>query len=267
MFSGELKGMEKQVIAVCGKGGVGKTVFSALLAKALTDSGIKPLLLIDADPAGGLGSAIGEQSTGSLAGVRDQLIASARRGETVQAANQLDYLVLQSLVERENHSLLAMGHSVERGCFCPANELLRASIDALVSAFAAVLIDGEAGIEQINRDVTRRVTRIIAVLDGSQRSVETLRLIVNMVRPTPVSVVANRMAMGDSGQLPEGVSLLGSIPENRALQKLDQEGRPLWELPPRNEAMAAVRRIVRALGYKESLSDIEVKTDKEGRPL
>jgi CO dehydrogenase maturation factor len=242
--------MERQVIAVCGKGGVGKTAFSALLSRVLIDSGVQPLLLIDADPAGGLTFAIGERSVNTLAGVRDRLIASARKGQSAQVANELDYLLLQALVERKTYSLLAMGHSAEKGCFCPANRFLKSAIDILISAFSAVLIDAEAGIEQINRDVTRRVSRIITVLDGSQKSVETLRLIRDMVADVPMSVVMNRGTGNKCGQdLPDGVEFLGVIPENKELRQFDREGRPLWTLAPANRALVAARKIVPRLGF------------------
>jgi CO dehydrogenase maturation factor len=45
-------------IAVSGKGGVGKTTFSALLIRALNDNN-KHVLAIDADPDANLASAIG----------------------------------------------------------------------------------------------------------------------------------------------------------------------------------------------------------------
>jgi CO dehydrogenase maturation factor len=239
--------MEKQVIAVCGKGGVGKTAFSAILSRVLIDADIRPLLLIDADPAGGLAAAINESAIDSLAAVRDRLIASARKGETMDVASKLDYLLLRALVERQKYSLLAMGHSSEKGCFCPANSLLRRAIDLLVSAFVVVLIDAEAGIEQINRDVTRGVTQIITVLDGSQKSISTLRLIAEMVHSTPISVVGNRMAPKELSKLPGNLELIGVVPENQALRQFDCEGRSLWELPPENEAVVAVRDIAKVL--------------------
>jgi CO dehydrogenase maturation factor len=68
-----------------------------------------------------------------------------------------------------------MGHNEEKGCFCPANKLLKNAIDSLIPAFRGVLIDAEAGIEQINRDVTGRVNRVIAVVDASQRCLERCR--------------------------------------------------------------------------------------------
>ena len=244
--------MEKMVIAVCGKGGVGKTVFSTLLSRTLIDANIRPLLLIDADPMGGLTAAIGEGPVHSLAGIRDRIIASARKRETADVASQLEYLLLEALVERDYYSLLAMGRSEEKGCFCPANDLLRDSIDLLVSKFSVVLIDAEAGIEQISRDVTRHVTGIVCIVDGSRRSTDTVRQIVKMVSPTKVSVVGNRLTAKEMSQLPGDLELLGAIPENGALRQFDREGRSLWELPADNEAVLAARGIAQALWRAES---------------
>jgi CO dehydrogenase maturation factor len=241
---------EKLVLAVCGKGGVGKTIFSALLARAAMEMGIRPLLLIDADPAGGLVSAIGERVAGTLAGARESLIATARRAndsEKMRLARQLDYLVLETLIERSDYSLLAMGHSSEKGCFCPANALLREAIDLLAEPFPVVLIDAEAGLEQINRQVTRRVNRIIAITDGSQRSGQTLGYISEIVSAERLSTVANRTSVVEDIHLPEGVPLLGVIPEDPTLRQFDVQGRSLWGLPADNPSFVAIQAIARTL--------------------
>ena len=245
---------QKPVMAVCGKGGVGKTVFSALFSRVLIEQGLTPLLLVDADPVGGLTSAIGEKAVNTLAGVRDRFIGEARKGNKAnlaQAADQLDYFVLNALVERKGYALLAMGHNAEKGCFCPANKLLKNAIDSLISSFAGVLIDAEAGIEQINRDVTGRVTRVVVVVDASQRSMDTLSMIVRMLGASQIKVVANRVSTDVAIDLPEGVELLGIIPENNELKQFDRDGRPLWNLPTDNEAMEAVRKIVQSHGLNK----------------
>jgi len=247
--------METKIIAVCGKGGVGKTSFSAMLARVLIDDGVRPLLLIDADPAGGLTMVTGEQAISSLAAVRDRLIESARRKKTRHVANQLDYLLFESLVERPGYSLLAMGHSAEKGCFCPANQLLRGAIDKLSRAFMVVLIDAEAGIEQINRDVTRDVDHIISIVDGSRQSLQTARLIKQMVDGIAVSVISNRLDEKSLGVFSDEINVLRSVPENKTLKRFNREGQSLLELPPDNEAVESVRCIARAIGlipkYKE----------------
>ena len=245
---------EKSVIAVCGKGGVGKTVFSALLARVLLEEGIKPLLLVDADPVSGLISAIGERPENTLAGVRDGFIGEVRKSGkagTAQASEQLDYFVFNALAEREGYALLAMGHNQEKGCFCPANKLLKNAIDKLIPGFACVLIDAEAGIEQINRDVTGQVTKVIVVVDGSQRSMDTLKMITTMVDKQDVCVVLNRAAGGIAADIPEGVKLLGDIPEDEEVRSYDRQGKPLWMLPDDNAALKAVRKIASRIENNE----------------
>jgi CO dehydrogenase maturation factor len=241
----------KPIFAVCGKGGVGKTVFSALFGRALKTAGVKPLLLIDADPAGGLVSAIGEKIENTLAGGRDKLIASAKRADgntKAELARQLDYFVLQALVERTDYSLLAMGRSREKGCFCPANTLLRETIDFLSDPFAAILIDAEAGLEQIQRRVTRNVTQIIAISDGSQRSREIIKHISEMVGHQKLAAVTNRVQQNTQIR-PTSCELLGSIPENDILRQFDRDGKSLWELPAENPAYTAVEKITEKLGF------------------
>jgi len=241
----------KPIISVCGKGGVGKTVFSALLGRVIVENGLKPLLLVDADPVGGLVSAIGEKAVKTLSGVRDMFIEETRKGGRVssrQIADQLDYFILNALVEHHDYSFLAMGHTNEKGCFCSANKLLRSAMDEIISAFAFVLIDAEAGIEQINRHVTCNVNRIIVVLDASQRSVDTLNAISNMVDSSIITVVANRVLPDKLLNITKNIEIAGVIPENETLKQFDRDGRSLWKLPSDNEALMAVRKIAETTG-------------------
>lgn len=241
---------EKPIIAVCGKGGVGKTVLTALLSRLLIDEGHQPLLLLDADPAGGLCAAIGLRPEKTLASVREELINQARGSDKAskdKLARELDYMVMAALMELPGYSLLAMGRPREKGCFCPANTLLREAIDLLAEPYAAVLIDAEAGLEQIQRQVTRRVNRVIAVSDGSSRSVETIGLIAELVGSARLSVVMNRGMVLNQGQLPSGVEIIGALPENALVREFDRQGRSLWELPPDNPARTAAGEIAKKL--------------------
>jgi CO dehydrogenase maturation factor len=202
---------------------------------------------------GGLTSAIGERAVKTLGAVRERIIATARGGDPTKRtrlADELDYLVLEALVERDGYALLAMGRKTEKGCFCPVHTLLREAIDVVARPFAMVLLDAEAGIEQINRCVTRRVTRALVVTDGSSRSHHTLEVIGEMVGPERVVALANRFTPDAAGDLPGRFPLLGRIPEDATLRRLDREGRPLWELPADNPALAAAREIASGLGRR-----------------
>jgi CO dehydrogenase maturation factor len=238
--------LKKPVIAVCGKGGTGKTVISALLGKSLMSLGLEPMLLIDADPAGGLIGAIGGRVDSTLSEAREKVIAAARSAgadEKERVAQSFDYFVLAALTEEKNHGLLAMGHPKSEGCYCPANKLLRDAIDAVSDKYRAVLIDAEAGLEQVNRQVTRSVNCFVGVVDGSMRSIYALRQIAGLVKGTRLYVVGNRVEPGWEAQAPEGAEFLGSVPSDSTVRTMDREGRSLWEMPETAPAAVAVRDI------------------------
>jgi CO dehydrogenase maturation factor len=248
---------QKPIIAVCGKGGVGKTALSALLARGFLDLGAKPLLLLDADPAGGLISVIGQKAKSSLALARERMIESARSGDPkakTRLVQDLDYLVLEALEEREGYAFLAIGRMEEKGCFCPANTLLREAIDLLARPFALVLIDAEAGLEQISRQVTRNVTRVLAVSDGSARSLDTVKLIGEMVGEERMAIVFNRLDEKAASAIVDGLPpalarspVLGCVPEDKTLLDFDRRGRTLWDLPKDSPARKNAAKIAKAL--------------------
>jgi len=242
---------DRPVVAFCGKGGVGKTVVSALVARALLDSGTSPILLVDADPMGGLIAAIGEEVATSLGEIRAKVIdaVSRKEGGKEWVARRLDYLLLESLTERDEYSLLSIGRSREKGCFCPVNRLLREALETLVDPFRAVLVDAEAGLEQISRQVTKNVTEVVVVVDGSRRALSALQQIAELVPGERLSVVANRGARTpETHDLPPGTKTLGVLPEDELVRKADIEGGSLWELPAaRSPAVTAAREVAARL--------------------
>ena len=143
-----------------------------------------------------------------------------------------------------------MGRSREKGCFCPVNTLLREAIDLLSGPFAAILIDAEAGLEQIQRRVTRKVTQVIGVSDGSQRSRNTIEFISEMVGNEKIAAVTNRVHE-KTPNWPNSYKLLGSIPEDDTLRQYDQNGKSLWDLPDDNPAYTAVEKITEKLGLTQ----------------
>lgn len=173
-----------RVIAVCGKGGVGKSALCAMMTHALShNQAAGRLLVVDADPALGLALALGIEPQNTIAGVRDALLAAATSGSAAaerEIAGRLDYLVFQSLVECEDYAFLAMGRSRDLGCYCSVNDLLRDAVELLAADFDTVLIDGEAGLEQVNRQVVSAVDDLVVVSDGSARAQRTVATLWDM---------------------------------------------------------------------------------------
>lgn len=250
--------MAERIVSVCGKGGTGKTALTAMMTRALVDSGrAGKLLVIDGDPALGQLSALGVRPRRTMGQVREEIIRTAHQGgrEAKSAlAEQLDYLVFEALGEMDGFALLAMGRTETLGCYCPVNTLLRRTIETLGDSFDTILIDGEAGLEQINRQVVRRLDTLMIVSDATARGVETAAVIRDMVEREHIidcrrmGIVFNRVAGSDdvlrAAAERIGVGLFGMVPQDERVAAHDLVGRPITELPADSPAQVAVRRIV-----------------------
>lgn len=250
----------RKIIAVCGKGGAGKTAITAMMAGALRRRKSKSrMLLIDADPAGGLAFAMGVDVKKTVGEVREEIISKARKKDPQikeQIANAIDYYILETLVEREGFGLLAMGRGESAGCFCPVNSLLREAVEALAESYDRIIIDGEAGIEQIMRQVMREVDTLIVVSDLSARGLNTASLIKELVEKKGVLsnpellLVINRCSdktSADKVAKKLGMKLAGVVPEDPLVSARDAGSVPLCDMPKDSPAMEAVEALVKSL--------------------
>lgn len=217
------------------------------------------ILLIDGDPAMGLPTVLGVEVRKTIGEAREAIINAARTSQKqggVQIANMLDFLILDALAEMEGFSLLVMGRTETLGCFCPVNDLLRKAIEALSKSFDIVLIDCEAGLEQINRKVVRTVDELIIVTDATLRGVQTAALINktthdhNMLPYGEIGLVLNK-ARGEEAPIIQaaekiGLKILGSIPEDENIAKYDLIGKPITDLPGSSPGLIATRKVLEA---------------------
>ena len=97
-------------LAVAGKGGVGKTSVSALMIKALIDSGRRPLLAIDADSNSNLHEVLGIREPRSVGCVREDV---RKMGDDIPGGMTKDrfmeYQIQACLEETKDLDLLSMG--------------------------------------------------------------------------------------------------------------------------------------------------------------
>ena len=237
------------IIAVCGKGGVGKTSVSAMLTRCLAADGEKKLLAIDADPAVGLATALGLTVAQTVDDVRSAIIndlKSGRGGNKAEIMARIDYQMLGTLAEHDNTAFLAIGRPEDEGCYCRLNAFLRAMIAKLAHSFDYVVIDAEAGIEQINRRVMEMVTHLILVSDGSLKSHHVAGMIAGVAGRyatfREIGLLVNRCRPGDNKNAIaglEGIPLLGCVPEDDTIREFDAAGSPFFALP----SCAALRAV------------------------
>ena len=211
-----------KILAVAGKGGVGKTSLSAAFVRLLTETHPDArILAIDADPAVGLSTALGVEVRQTLDDIRKQIVSSVEDGEPREAIELLSearYRIFDTMVEQQKFSFLAIGRPETAGCYCKVNAYLKEIINLLAGDFDYVVIDGEAGIEQISRRVMEQVSHLVLVTDQSAKGVNVCREIKeaadDLITYERIGMIVNRVvdpSMNDLVKL-DGVDVLAYIP-------------------------------------------------------
>ena len=192
---------DTKILALTGKGGVGKTTVCAAFVRALTEKhkGAK-ILAIDADPAVGLATALGVEVKETLDNIRTEVIEKAEDGkgrEAIELLGEVRYRIFDAIVETDSFSFLAIGRPEGAGCYCSINSYLKDVIAMVSEEFDYVVIDGEAGIEQVNRRVMDKVTHLFLVTDMSKKGIQVIKTIKkvadDLVGYEKLGVIVNRL--------------------------------------------------------------------------
>jgi len=247
------------IIAMVGKGGVGKTTTAALMVKAAVERGELKILAIDADPAIGLCDALGVDVIKTVDHIRRDLIKKVQENKADDKTNtlrMLDYELFDALVEADGFSLLAIGRSEGEGCFCQVNNLLKKIIESLAVNFDVIIIDGEAGIEQINRRVMKQVDHLILVSDTSSKGLKVATTIKQVARDNQavdykrIGLLLNRIK--DNNEVEAimkrmSLDLLGWMPEDEQVRTYDFSGKPYIDFPAASKTYIVISELLKTI--------------------
>lgn len=248
-----------KIIAVAGKGGVGKTSVCATIVKLLVSKyPDKKILAVDADPAVGLSTALGIDVKLTIDDIRKEIVETVEDGQTKAAIELLGdarYKIFDALVENEGFAFIAVGRPESAGCYCKINSYLKEVISLISNDFDYVVIDGEAGIEQINRRVMEKVTHLLLISDASKKGTQVINTIKSvadeLVMYEKIGAVINRLP--DESVIPyidtNGIPVLSYIQNDSNLAVYDIEGRNIAKLPDESNIVN---------GVKEALEKIEI---------
>ncbi len=231
---------DAKILAVAGKGGVGKTSLAAVMVKLLVASyPDKKILAIDADPAVGLSTALGVSVERTVDDIRKEVVANAEEGNAkaaIELLGEARYQIFDALVEQDGFSFIAIGRPEAAGCYCKINSYLKEVIGILAANYDYIVIDGEAGIEQINRRVMEKVTHLLLITDSSKKGTQVVRTIKEvadeLVMYDKVGAIVNRMPdLGvkeyvDLGDIP----VLSYILSDASLAEFDLKGENVFYL-------------------------------------
>lgn len=252
-----MKQEKTKILAVAGKGGVGKTSIAATMVRVLVEEYPgKRILAIDADPAVGLSTALGIEVKTTVDDIRREVVAAAEGGDSKSAIELLGearYRIFDALVEAEGFSFIAVGRPEAAGCYCKINSYLKEVISILSENFDYVVIDGEAGIEQINRRVMEKVTHLLLITDSSRKGtqvVQTIRRVADeLVMYERLGLIANRLPSAETGKILDvgDVPILACIGSDGALAEFDLRGENVFYLPAESAVVQGTREAMKKI--------------------
>lgn len=235
-------------LAITGKGGVGKTTLTALLAQAYADAG-RDVLAVDADPSPCLAGALGFPAE-----LRAQLHPIAEMDALIEERTgakpgtvggfftlnpRVDDIPERFSVTHRGVRLLEMG-SVDMGgsgCICPEAAMLKTLFTHLLFRKDDVLLlDMYAGVEHLGRATVDFVDAMLIVVEPTRRSLGTaaqIKKLANDIGLTKLWLVGNKVRNDDEAKFLEsetpGLPLLGCLPADLKVQEADRLGVPVYD--------------------------------------
>lgn len=252
------------IIAVAGKGGVGKTTLCGLMIQYLCGHGKKPVLAVDADANSNLNEVLGVETGVTLGELREEIERAGvdsryqiPAGMTKQA--WLEMRLSDALTEEDDFDFMVMGRTQGQGCYCFVNGLVQTQIQKLQSHYPYVVVDNEAGMEHVSRGLLPSMETAVLVSDCSRRGVQAAGRIAALMKelglkPKQVGIIINR---APDGKLDEGtedeirkqeLSLLGVVPQDELVYRYDCDGKPLVEIPEDAPVKKALYGIMERMG-------------------
>lgn len=252
-----------KTLVTVGRGGTGKSSFTALMAKCFIEAGISPLLLVDADPDQNLAEMLGvDLKEAGKSTIADLIVSTfiEQGGTTVgiPPTQRIESRIWENgLYESKNFDFLAVGTKWVEGCYCMPNSALKGALESLTKNYKFVLVDSPAGLENLNRRITSEVNDIFDILDHSKKSQDHVRRAYKIAKEVDMKfenfyIVGGYRFPAELGKQAEAdlkFKYLGKISADDQLDEYVLDGKSLLDLPNDNKGYLSVKEILNKLGY------------------
>ena len=238
-------------IAVSGKGGVGKTTLTALLAQAYSDKGLD-VFAVDADPSPCLAGALGvpndlQEKLAPISEMEDLIFerTGAKPGSSggfFTINPRVDDIPERFSIVHRGVKLLEMG-AVDlggSGCICPESAMLKTLFTHLLFRKDDVLIlDMYAGVEHLGRSTVDFVDAMIIVVEPTRRSLGTANQIKKLaldIKLERLWIVGNKIQNQEEVEFLKknspGIPVLGTLPAVQGVLEADRLGIAVYDHVP-----------------------------------
>jgi CO dehydrogenase maturation factor len=240
-------------IAVCGKGGSGKSVIARLLATALRSRGYQ-VLVVDSDESNtGLYRMLGFERSpkpliellGGKPKLEEEIESRIRAGESefsldlIREEMQVSKIPAEYIFETDGVKLVNVGKILTalEGCACPMGIVSRSFLKKLrLGKDELAIIDLEAGVEHFGRGVETSIDCVLIAVEPSIDSLEIAEKIDEMsakIEIADVWVILNKIASNEveiklKNYLNErDINVIGTIHQDQEIFMSCLEGRPV----------------------------------------
>ncbi len=249
-----------RIIAITGKGGVGKTTVSSLAVRCLIEAGKTPVLAMDADPNSCLDVGLGVKVEKTIGKIREEAKETAAQGMAAGISKQqlLELRIAESLVESNKFDLISMGRPEGAGCYCYANNVLKDALGKLAKNYDSVILDNEAGLENLSRRIVAEVDLLLMVGDATYNGMATIKRLFELatemkVKYSHLAVIINRTkdeSLPDSAKEMESLFATPhflALPYDPEIRDLSEAGTSIFELSAQNRSLRLMGDFLRRI--------------------
>lgn len=254
-------------LAFGGKGGVGKTTVTSLIARTIAALNKETsVIAIDADPVANLAAGLGIDETQPITPIAELSDLIAERTGAVPGTMggfftlnpKVDDIPDRFSIEKDGVKLLVMGTVLNggSGCICPEATILKALMNHLVLARDEVVVmDMEAGVEHLGRGTSGSVDALVVVVNPGKRSrvaADKIRKLGKDIGIKNIVILGNRVkSAADKDLIRESMpdfEILGFMPEMDEIIQSDRDGvRPFEDISNIPEELKAIALKLMAL--------------------
>ncbi len=242
-------------IALAGKGGTGKTTIAALLIRYLIESRKGSILAVDADPNSTLNCALGVGIGKTISDIFNEAKSIDTTDNAVRGNYIKEKLPEEGLQRTGDYDLLVVGVPQEEGCYCIPMSILKNNMENFNDQYDYMIIDDEAGMEYLSRQVIMEVEIMLVISDPTVKGIRTAGRIYELAKSLNIDFGRACLIVTKTSDLSllqseiesAGLELLGMVPFDEQLASYDLHDRPLMDLPSDSPAVQASYELFRKL--------------------